>query len=469
MFNTAFFVSADSFNPTDGFNVYDFLEYPSVEYVKQNFVDYYNSTQSSSLSYDNILCSLSGLTDSNGAVSVSGFFVYDYSSDFELTSTDYGSKGFNCKGTFKWAIVRWKYYESSDCFRNLNHYVDYSFSSNETKLLSSANLKSLFFNGGSVYYSDFDGDKFQANISIVDGDKPCISFEVTPPDSYTDTYDVYIDCDYRGSIHTVPGFSLWTNGVNGNFEKNVSVTKFKTWWSSLSNFDLDIDDSIQLSLIAQSISKDGSLQDAANVRVTLTYDDIQTALENTEDSDDGVFSEKWDYPEWPDTSDYFNDQPEFPGFDPEHPIESIWNIVKWVGQLIIYNLSEVCRLIKDYIVTSIKMVIVALHNLIVDFKNLLTYLFVPDNKNMEKIVDKKFPSFSKVLESLENIKNGNYTPVSFELLDNTYTFDLGSIPDGISSTTYSFSTIVCAVLELYIIIKCIYKAFGVNVSSSEGE
>lgn len=190
------------------------------------------------------------------------------------------------------------------------------------------------------------------------------------------------------------------------------------------------------------------------------------------DSDDDLFKEKKDYYDFPDIEDYLEDVPDPPEWDPEHPLDSIWNIVKWVGRCvvtIVHNIKGLLRWLKDSFIVFLKNIGVALYNLVYDIRRLLSWFFIPKSKNIESIVKKKFPSFDKVIKAFNDVKNGKYAPISFTLLGNDVTFDLLSISSQLRNGLYTASTIVIRVVELFAVIKCVFKAFGVNPSGGEEE
>lgn len=200
---------------------------------------------------------------------------------------------------------------------------------------------------------------------------------------------------------------------------------------------------------------------------------VDVDLWNVVDSDsDDLFKDKKDYIDMPDIDDYITVFPDFPEWDSDHPLDSIWAIVKWCGQCIVVvgkNLWGLMRWLKDSFLTLIKNLGIALYNLVVDIRRLLAYLFVPKSSNVEAIVKKKFPSFDKVIKAFNDVKNGKYAPISFTLLGNDVTFDLLSISSQLRNGLYTASTIVIRVVELFAVIKCVFKAFGVNPSGGEEE
>lgn len=196
------------------------------------------------------------------------------------------------------------------------------------------------------------------------------------------------------------------------------------------------------------------------------------------DSDDDLFKEKKDYYDLnlPNLDDYLEDFPDPPEWDSEHPLDSIWSLVKWVGQCILvigHNLKGIFHWVWDCITeiftTAFKNLGVALYNLVYDIRRLLSWFFIPKSKNIESIVKKKFPSFDKVIKAFNDVKNGKYAPISFTLLGNDVMFDLLSISSQLRNGLYTASTIVIRVVELFAVIKCVFKAFGVNPSGGEEE
>lgn len=187
---------------------------------------------------------------------------------------------------------------------------------------------------------------------------------------------------------------------------------------------------------------------------------------------DGLFSKEKDYIPFTDIEDYISDWPPFPEWDSEHPLDSIWNIVKWVGECVITvikNIIGILRWLKDNFLIVIENIGILLYNLVVKLRTLLEYLFIPDEKKIKKIVEDKFPALTNVLDALDTVKSGNYTPISFELLGHEYTFDVGNLPFGLLNNVHFASTVVIRVLEVFALLKVIFKSFGVNPSSGGDE
>ncbi len=130
------------------------------------------------------------------------------------------------------------------------------------------------------------------------------------------------------------------------------------------------------------------------------------------DSDE-PFSKKKDYIPMPSLDDYFNDFPDFPEleefpdmptWDSEHPLDSIWNLIKWVGQCIItpfknlwlilkwlvstliYCITETARYLRDCLWTIIQNIGIALYNLVCDLKSIFKFLFVPNSAILSSYV-----------------------------------------------------------------------------------
>lgn len=209
------------------------------------------------------------------------------------------------------------------------------------------------------------------------------------------------------------------------------------------------------------------------------YDDeeyggfVEIDLKNINDiGGDGLFSERLEYDEFPDLSEIFEDFPPFPEWDPDHPLDSIWEIIKWVGNCLMIFGKNVVRFfltVPDFVITFFTNLAKALYNLVYDIRRMLIYLFVPDKKNIYKIVKDKFPSLARVFNALTAVKNGDYSPIHFNLLGNETTFDLDSLPLELRNNVHFASTVVIRVLEVFALLKVIFKSFGVNPSSGGDE
>ena len=202
---------------------------------------------------------------------------------------------------------------------------------------------------------------------------------------------------------------------------------------------------------------------------------VNLANLNEDDSDDGLFKDYKDLDDlsWPNIEDYLTHWPgDFPEWDSDHPLESIWNIVKWVAdaiKAIFLDLPGFGQFLVNLLKTLVEVIKLLFWNLMVSLRRLLSWLFIPKSKNIESIVKKKFPSFDKVIKAFNDVKNGKYAPISFTLLGNDVTFDLLSISSQLRNGLYTASTIVIRVVELFAVVKCIFKAFGVNPSGGEEE
>lgn len=153
------------------------------------------------------------------------------------------------------------------------------------------------------------------------------------------------------------------------------------------------------------------------------------------------YDDKKPYDPLPDPSDYFDDPPEppdlpdlpeLPSFDPEHPIDSIWDIICWLGEYIkvhllyivdvlkwiidciIYYILGFCSWLWDTLKALLKNLLTALWNLVVDIKGLLLKLFVPRPVILDGILARHFPIVNKLQNIFKDItiSGNNYIPIT---------------------------------------------------------
>lgn len=153
------------------------------------------------------------------------------------------------------------------------------------------------------------------------------------------------------------------------------------------------------------------------------------------------YDEKKPYDPLPNPADYFDDPPEppdlpdlpdFPTFDPEHPIDSIWDIIlwlaeyikihllyivdvlKWIVDCIIYYVLGFCSWLWDTLKALLKNLLTALWNLVVDIKGLMMKLFVPRPVILDGILARHFPIVNKLQNIFKDItiSGNNYIPIT---------------------------------------------------------
>lgn len=198
---------------------------------------------------------------------------------------------------------------------------------------------------------------------------------------------------------------------------------------------------------------------------------VEFDLENL-DGESGLFSDKKDYLDYPDIMDYMEDFPPFPEWDSEHPWESIWNIVKWVGECILvlgHNFIGFFKWLWECLKITIQNLGIMLYNLVVDIRRLLIYLFVPSKVILKKSVEEKCPIFSDLIL---NFKNAFYSNADFEFdfFGQTHHFNLRNY---FSDNTLSIFRSVSNLIILSTLIFCIYslvkKLLFVGSSSDGGD
>ena len=159
------------------------------------------------------------------------------------------------------------------------------------------------------------------------------------------------------------------------------------------------------------------------------------------------YDEKKPYDPLPSPADYLDDPPDFPDlpdtpdlpdFDPEHPIDSIWNIICWIGEYIKVHILYIGDLLKwiidciiyfvrgfstwlwDLLKVLLHNLLTALWNLVVDFKGLLMKLFVPRAVILDGIMARHFPIVNKLQNIFTDISisGNNFIPIT--LLGTTF-------------------------------------------------
>ena len=162
---------------------------------------------------------------------------------------------------------------------------------------------------------------------------------------------------------------------------------------------------------------------------------------------DDMYDEKLDYLPLPDYSDYvdwtdwpdfpsLSPFPSFPGFDPDHPWESLFDILEWIGQCILVPfqnlfliLQWVASLIKEFgsklgasflwlkdvIWRVIQNIGIALHNLVVDIRALLLRLFVPRTFILDRYLNKYFPIIQQSKDFFSSLSISGSNTISIPL------------------------------------------------------
>lgn len=206
------------------------------------------------------------------------------------------------------------------------------------------------------------------------------------------------------------------------------------------------------------------------------------------------FSEKKDYEEFPSLSDYidtdFPDIRDYVNFDMFHDLDGIADFVKavveflwnaftgffrwlWAAlKFVFFNLLGVFEWLGKCLWTMIKNIGIGLYNLVVDLKKLVTYLFVPNAKDLNVAIESKFPAYAKLRKAFQQGKQSSSNSVTFTLFGKDFDFNMNSAPNELKSALFNASTIAMYAICIYATIKALFRCFGIQLhesSESEGE
>lgn len=237
-----------------------------------------------------------------------------------------------------------------------------------------------------------------------------------------------------------------------------------------------------------------TIYDGINAVETVTCT-ISEALAGAEE-EDGMFDEEKEYEDFPDPSDYFSDPPDFPdlaptpsfpGFDPEHPIDSIaeiirwiasvvvtWiqnviEIVKWVNATIVYYLSNGFLFLKDCFLTLVHNIGIALYNLVVKLRALITVLVVPKKESLKERFNEVFPIFGQFKALFTSWGGGNQT-ITINLLGETATINaVDALGAGACSVFYNLSTLMIGATTAFALFNIITSIFGITLGGHGGD
>lgn len=206
------------------------------------------------------------------------------------------------------------------------------------------------------------------------------------------------------------------------------------------------------------------------------------------------FSEKKDYEEFPSLSDYidtdFPDIRDYVNFDMFHDLDGIADFVKavveflwnaftgffrwlWAAlKFVFFNFLGIFEWLGKCLWTIIKNIGIALYNLVVDLKKLVTYLFVPNSKDLNVAIESKFPAYAKLRKAFQQGKQSSSNSVTFTLFGKDFDFNMNSAPNELKSALFNASTIAMYAICIYATIKALFRCFGIQLhesSESEGE
>lgn len=206
------------------------------------------------------------------------------------------------------------------------------------------------------------------------------------------------------------------------------------------------------------------------------------------------FSEKKDYEEFPSLSDYidtdFPDIRDYVNFDMFHDLDGIADFVKavveflwnaftgffrwlWAAlKFVFFNFLGIFEWLGKCLWTIVKNIGIALYNLVVDLKKLVTYLFVPNSKDLNVAIESKFPAYAKLRKAFQQGKQSSSNSVTFTLFGKDFDFNMNSAPNELKSALFNASTIAMYAICIYATIKALFRCFGIQLhesSESEGE
>lgn len=237
-----------------------------------------------------------------------------------------------------------------------------------------------------------------------------------------------------------------------------------------------------------------TIYDGINAVETVTCT-ISEALSGAEE-EDGMFDEEKEYEEFPDPSDYFSDPPDFPdlaptpsfpGFDPEHPIDSIaeiirwlasvvvtWiqnviEIVKWINATIVYYLANGFLFLKDCFLTLVHNIGIALYNLVVKLRALITHLALPTKESLKERFNDVFPIFGQFKALFTSWGGGNQT-ITITLLGETATINaVECLGAGACNVFYNLSTLMIGATTAFALFNIITSIFGITLGRHGGD
>ena len=206
------------------------------------------------------------------------------------------------------------------------------------------------------------------------------------------------------------------------------------------------------------------------------------------------FDEKKDYENFPSLSDYidtdFPDIRDYVNFDMfqdldgisdflKAVVEFLWNaftgFFRWLWaalKFVFFNFLGIFEWLGKCLWTIVKNIGIALYNLVVDLKKLVTYLFVPNSKDLNVAIESKFPAYAKLRKAFQQGKQSSSNSVTFTLFGKNFDFNMNSAPNELKSALFNASTIAMYAICIYATIKALFRCFGIQLhesSESEGE
>lgn len=345
---------------------------------------------------------------------------------------------------------------------------------------------------------EYSGNKpYKASITY-DEDSKNFLFDFEPKND-NDVYNVNIavsnqsEWDYPNSdgwyylpMDTSGDFTK-ENPLHGSIPLNVMRDGIMRYNS---NKDIENTGKLYFFLIAAKGKGDEALYKDRFCAASYEYSLVDTVDSHKKEP----FDEKKDYEEFPSLSDYidtdFPDIRDYVNFDMFHDLDGIADFVKavveflwnaftgffrwlWAAlKFVFFNLLGVFEWLGKCLWTMIKNIGIGLYNLVVDLKKLVTYLFVPNAKDLNVAIESKFPAYAKLRKAFQQGKQSSTNAVQFTLFGKTFDFNMNAAPKELKSALFNASTIAMYAICIYATIKALFRCFGIQLhesSESEGE
>lgn len=345
------------------------------------------------------------------------------------------------------------------------------------------------------FYVDESYTVLESDLTILNGDGEV----VRPPDH--DDYDASISYDSESNslLYRLTNMSTDTTfgvryGIYDYADFGLITVEPGLYWGDSKDLQVIIDWANDHNLDYLNMVAYMTIYNGIDVVETITCP-ISEALDNAEE-EDGMFDEEKEYEDFPDPSDYFSNPPDFPtlsptpdfpGFDPEHPIDSIANIIhwlasvivtwiqniieilKWIIATIVYYLVNGYRFLKDCFLTLVHNIGIALYNLVVKLRALITYLALPKKEILKERFNKVFPIFGQFRALFTSWGGGNQT-ITITLFDKTASINaLDSLGSSACSIFYNISTLMIGATTAFSLFNIITSIFGISLSGRGGD
>lgn len=327
-----------------------------------------------------------GVFDSPDGLQNNTLFIDSYNKIY-----NYNSLMFSSQGYFHSKNGALEFYQSNT---NISFHNIYPYNN---KLALFTNIPKFFYDGKPVEERvefllnvDYDED-YNCNISVTtnDDDHYFVGFGLVNPDYSHIEYSFFESSDRYDLSSSQP--------VNVSFNA-------KDFYDTCRDYP-DYSDNLTIVATVYSVIND----DTREV-IKLLSEDIN--IKEILDQDNSLFSKRKEYIPLPSLDQYLNPFPAFPEWDSEHPLDSIWNIVKWVGNCVVTlgeNFYWFFKWLGDCVWVVIQNIGIALYNLVFDIRRLLIYLFKPSgeffNKELnsfKKTFNEKFSVISSVGKFWDN-------------------------------------------------------------------